>query len=322
MTLPEEEEIKTYSLLVDKLRTKLKDYMRGVTEDFKGSLRSLKLPQSKNINPSDETEYPIISVDGGSGFIPLADKLVAFIAAIAIIDNGKAYERIIADPEVIIQPEKMLDGEFMDSVDTEREALLLKHAREVIEKRQPRLLLIDGPLIPRPEYAGEYLYQLKAFLEIAEKLKTNVVGFVKRPQSKYIEEFEESRFQDRPILSAFLDVNQACPWPPRLRRSERIGRNIKYTYIRLLEPPSSGVFRCDFPDYMSDEEILETLKYLVVTSDPRKGIPAMIAKADEEVRISKKLIVDLFKECFETIITEIDPKLWGPLAPRWGEIIW
>jgi hypothetical protein len=50
------------------------------------------------------------------------------------------------------------------------------------------LLIVDGPLIPRSRYSGEYVLQLKRLASEAEKAGTALVGFVKRPQSSFLEE--------------------------------------------------------------------------------------------------------------------------------------
>ena len=253
--------------------------------------------------------------------IPFADKLVGVASALAIIvrpGRQAQYERRVMEPRIMIQEDGQLDGDFLDRVDLEREEMVMALANEALG--QVDLLLVDGPLIPRPEYGGEYLYQLGRLLERAEHEGKPIAGFVKRPQSSFLEELRRTGFTDRAILASALESGQVYPWPPRPHAVKLF--ELKYTYIKMLDPPLSGVFRLDFPKHLSDDEIMEVIGYLAGSADPHTGVPAILMKADEEVKMGRRLMMELYRDCFMRIATGLDPRLWSPLAPRWGEMLW
>jgi hypothetical protein len=312
----DEEEVKTYSELIVKIRSKLLSEMEGWVSSFRKTVEGLEV-SGEMIDDAPVFDGVVGAVDGGSSIIPFADRLVGIASALSI-QVDESYRRRIVEPRILLQERDEDDGEFMDRVDMERETMMMSLANKTIEEVE--LLIVDGPLIPRPEYIGEYLYQLKRLLEKAEGEGKLLVGFVKRPQSMFIEEFRELGFTDRAILSSLLGKLQVYPWPPRAHAVRFF--QLRYTYIKLLDPPLPGVFRLDFPKHLSDEEILSIIGYVAASSDPWKGVPAIILKADEEVKMSRKLMVDLYRDCFSKVSSSLDPSLWSPLAPRWGELLW
>jgi hypothetical protein len=312
----DEEEVKTYSELIVKIRSKLLSEMEGWVSSFRKTVEGLEV-SGEMIDDTPVFDGVVGAVDGGSSIIPFADRLVGIASALSI-QVDESYRRRIVEPRILLQERDEDDGEFMDRVDMERETMMMSLANKTIEEVE--LLIVDGPLIPRPEYIGEYLYQLKRLLEKAEGEGKLLVGFVKRPQSMFIEEFRELGFTDRAILSSLLGKLQVYPWPPRAHAVRFF--QLRYTYIKLLDPPLPGVFRLDFPKHLSDEEILSIIGYVAASSDPWKGVPAIILKADEEVKMSRKLMVDLYRDCFSKVSSSLDPSLWSPLAPRWGELLW
>jgi len=323
MAFEEVEEVKTYSEIVVSLREELQRYMGREAERFSLDMEAINAEALRplRVDPARQREFrSVAAVDGGSGILSFADKEVGFIAAIAVIDDGKQHVRRIAKPKILTQQEGEEEGEFSDRLDVERETLLIELARKITNVD---LLIIDGPLIPRPKYTGEYLLQLKSLIDESEKDGRMLVGFVKRPQSRFLvtEDFGGKGLYDRTILSAILERGEAYPWPPRIRELKSVPP-AKYTYLRLMDPPSPSVFRLDFPAYLDDEGIHDILSYVLRTSDPVLGVPALLMKADEEVKISKRLVAELYRECFENLVGRFDPKLWSPLAPRWGERIW
>lgn len=323
MASEEVEEVKTYSEIVVSLREELQRYMEREAEKFSQDMETVDVESLKplRVDPARPRSFrKIAAVDGGSGILSFADREVGFIAAIAVIDDGRRHVRKIARPKILTQRYGEDEGDFSDRLDVERETLLIEVARKISNLD---LLMVDGPLIPRPKYVGEYLLQLRSLIEESEKDNRLLVGFVKRPQSRFLvaEEFGGKGFYDRTILSALLEKGEAYPWPPRIRELKSVPA-AKYTYLRLMDPPSPSVFRLDFPAYLDDERIHDILSYILRTSDPVVGVPALLMKADEEVKISKRLVVELYRECFENLVGRFDPKLWSPLAPKWGERIW
>jgi hypothetical protein len=315
----EEEEVKTYSELVVRIRSKLLSKMEEWAGSFREAAQDLRVSGHPVEHKTARFRGVVGAVDGGSMIIPFADKLVGVASALAV-RSREQYERRILEPSIMLQEGGEEDGGFMDRVDVERETMVMGLANEILDSGWADLLIVDGPLIPRPKYVGEYLYQLGRLLERAEREGRLTMGFVKRPQSAFLDEFGETGFMDRAILASALESGQVYPWPPRTHAVKFF--ELKYTYLKMLNPPLSGVFRLDFPKHLSDEEIMEVIGYLAGSADPQSGVPAILMKADEEVKMSRRLMIELYRDCFMKVATDLDPRLWSPLAPRWGEMLW
>jgi hypothetical protein len=221
---------------------------------------------------------------------PFADRDVGFISAVTVVDDGKGYRRRFRGG-LITQREDEGDGEFSDRPDLEREEMMLALAAESVEDAS--LLVVDGPLIPRPRYSGEYVLQLKRLASEAERAGTALVSFVKRPQSSFLEELRETGLTDRAALYMVLEEGQAYPWPPRIW--EERGIETLYTYIRLALPPAAGIFKVDAPVWMGEERFFEVLRHIMATSDPIRSVPAILSKVDEEVKMSRRLVRELYR---------------------------
>jgi hypothetical protein len=65
--------------------------------------------------------------------------------------------------------------------------------------------------------------------------------------------------------------------------------------------------------------MMDVLRHVVASSDPIKFIPAILAKADEEVKMSRRLVKELYMEVFEREAGGVDPRLWTFVTLRWGE---
>ncbi len=307
----EEEEVTTYSGLVRLLRDRLADYVRAGIDEA-GRLRSLVRLGGEPVEIDGRLwRGRVGAADGGSCVLPFADRSLGFVSAITVVDDGGRYSRSFRG-ELVVQEEGEEEGAFSDRLDLEREAMMLSLAGEAVG--DVSLMIVDGPLIPRPKYYGDYIYWLRRLIAEAERAGTALVGFVKRPQSLFLEELQQLRkVPDRAALYILLEDRQAYPWPPRMRDGTL------YTYVRLAGPPHAGVFRVDAPAWLGEDAMMEALRHVVASSDPVKFIPAVLAKADEEVKMSRRLVKDLYREVFERETGGIDPKLWSLVTLRWGE---
>lgn len=315
----EEEEVKTYSELVDMIRSELSRHMREELERFSRTISGVRLGGGLlRIGHGGVPDLGVVgAVDGGSGVLSLADRDLGFAAALAVVDRGRGYERRLARPRILVQMEGEGDGEFEDRLDMERETMVLDLASAVLEEVD--VLVVDGPLIlvKRGRVSGDYVASLARLLRRAGELGRAVVGFVKRPRSRLLEELSGHGLYDREGLGALLERYSAYPWPPMTPRGERV----RVTYVKAVEPPAPGVFRIDIPPHMDDGSVERVLEYLVSTADPLLGVPAILMKADEEVKVHRRLIADLYRECFEAV-SGGDPRLWSPVLPRYGERLW
>jgi hypothetical protein len=155
------------------------------------------------------------AVAGDSAIISFADRDVGIATAVALVGGeiGKRHRM-----ELIEQGEGESFGEFSDRLELLKEKLMLALAAGSI--KEVSLLMVGAPLIPRPKSPDEYVEQLKTLASEAERAGTALVGFVKRPQSSFLEELRETGLTDRAALYMVLEEGQVYPWPPR-RRVER-----------------------------------------------------------------------------------------------------
>jgi hypothetical protein len=314
--IQEDEEVRTYTELVKRLEDGLRRFMDVEAERFAAAASMFNPPPRTRVSPSRKS-WRVAAVDGGSGILSFADINVGFATALAVIFDGAGYRRQLLQPKLLVQEYGEPDGEFSDRVDIERETMLLMLAQKVVLENDLDMLVVDGPLIPRPKYVGEYVYQLNSLISLCREQGVTVAGFVKRPQSRYLSELG---FTDRALLSASLEKMEAAPWPPATPPTEKT--DTRYTYLKLLNEPEAGVFRIDFPPFVDDRQALETLEYFAYSSDPMHGPPAILMKADEEVKVSRRLVTELYRTCVTGVMSRVPRRMWAPLVPRWGERIW
>lgn len=314
-----EEEIKTYPELVKKIREELEKKLSEKASEFCKSLSKIMDSIHGRIVGDRWRFDRIAAADAGSSTIPLGDTMIAILAALYVKLDRSGFKRGLANPLILEQGLDEDDETFMSRVDNMREMMLMKIAEKTVDDVD--LLIIDGPLIPIPRFRGEYLDAIRMLVERCEERDIALAGFVKRPQQRFIskELGLGSRFRDSTILSAVLSAGECYPWPPRDRYESRVKLTFRYTYLKTISDRRILPFRIDFPSYISDETAETILSYFLSTCDPSKGVPAMVMMADEEVKISKRLIRDLYAEVLESLISRFPERSWGSIMIRWGE---
>ena len=314
-----EEEVKTYPGLVKKIRDKLERKLSEKASEFCKSLsKIMNSIQGKAVGDRWRFEK-VAAADAGSSTISLGDVMIAILAALYVKLDGSGFKRELANPIVLEQNLNEDEKEFMARVDNMRETMLMKIAEKTVDDVD--LLIIDGPLIPIPRFKGEYLDAVRRLVERCDERNVTLAGFVKRPQQRFIskELGLGSKFRDSTILSAVLSAGECYPWPPRDHYESRVKLTFRYTYLKTISDRRILPFRVDFPSYISDEIAETVLSYFLSTCDPGKGVPAMVMMADEEVKISKRLIRDLYAEVLESLISRFPERSWGSIMARWGE---
>ena len=247
--------VRAYQGLVGRLHNKLRDYIRAGIEKTKALRETVRFVGEPIEVEGESWKGKVGAAAGDSTILPLADRDMGIVSAITVVgEEGTDIKRRWRLAPVM-QEEGESYGEFSDRLDLEREEMMLALAADSVNDASP--LIVDGPLIPRPKYSWEQTLQLKWLVSGAEKAGTAFVGFVKRPQSSFLEELRETNLTDRAALYMVLEEGQAYPWPPR-RRVER-GFEVMYTYIMLAPPPSAGVFRVDAPAWMGEDGFFKAL---------------------------------------------------------------
>lgn len=346
----EEERVYTYSEVVARLRRRLVDYFGQLAESLVSE------------EPREEVVFPVEPgvcstagkpffgrigvVDGGSGVVALNVGYVGVVSAVAVVIEGnRVVDRVVADP--LIVPEDPAELPFFESesqvasiVDKVREALVFETATRVAEKGVD-LLVVDGPLVPygalakivtasRAEERAWARYR-RAVLALHERTSSggvSVVGFVKRPRSRYIARLHGLRGFDHVVLSRVLRPGEYYPEPPLDLSMHpelfhdpdvvEIVREVvpRTTYLRLVEsaPPS----RVDFGRLSVDYRAILSYFYSTRT---REGVPFAVMKADEEAKITRKLIRELYDDVLHEYIVKYvknKPYMLVPLLPEYG----
>ena len=281
----------------------------------------------------------VAGVDGGSQIIPLAARQYAIISALAyLLPQGSRF---------FLPPESMsctysvgVDG-FKGSVNLCREAKLYETASKFIEKKNvPELVLIDGPLAfsgwwqkVGTEIERLRLYSsIKSLLNICQEKGIIIAGIVKRPTARYLIHYnrlaKETDLSDSFLLHLTLkdgertdifSVNTAMMLSGKTRLPESLTDTPIYsTYCRMSNDWSIPPIRIDVPVY-SLAYIDEILDYCYSTSY-WNGIPLAILKADEEVKVSRRFIGDIYSEIVGYIGRSCGEV--KQLAPYWGEGNW
>ncbi len=348
--MPEEEEVYTYSEVIARIRDKLRGYFRllagqVVDELFNSEALPVDLLKSR-VSWELPGFHRVGVVDGGSYIVSLNIGYIGIVASIGIIlEDNRVAGRIVADP--VIVPHDPSELSYYESanlihsvVDKVREALVFENAARILE-RGVDLLVVDGPLIPYGAIAKKLVgtkSELEAWKRYHEAVldlhhrsrgsSTSIVGFVKRPRSRYIALIKGVRGFDHVILSRILEPGEYLPEPPLelgnypgLFHDRDIASLVaeikpKTVYLRLTS--SSPPYRVDFGSLVVDYR--DILSYLY-SNRTREGIPYIIMKADEETKITRKLVRELYEDILHDYIVEYvkdNPNLLIPLLPEYG----
>lgn len=229
--------------------------------------------------------------------------------------------------------------------------LTLRVAINTILKRRPKWMLIDGGLLIWPLYfmydvpnvkeevsglsyaetKGKFLEAMIMLLEISERECVNLVGIVKNPNSKLLDNL--GRLKDVAILNRLLKVGESTVDPKdpgdhptldyyegqrrtisnRLRGTlsdRRIDRNF-FTISYIKTTPLKCPIRLELPPWV---DLDEAAALVMKTADPISGIPLHILKADRLVKVSE----DAFKSIYSKVLYG-NPNVADLLRPVRGE---
>ena len=336
MSLREEEVITTSPILIGALRDKLIKYFDALATM---ALSKSEVMLSKGFRvgragkESSWLPRDVVVVDGGSSVIPLNMGYMGICAAIAIhISSNRVAGRYVAEPLIIpSDPRDITMYETLDQttsvMDKVREALVFELASNVVKRVKPDLLIIDGPLIPysalakRVVSSRDELEALRRYkdavlrlLKISSDEDVNVIGFVKRPRSMFLYRLGISNeaIYDHVYLSRVMSPGEYFPDPPlRLPASEELFHeeeilelvrriNPRFTFLRFTyqTPP----YRIDLGYLNRDYYDVFSYLYLVRT---REGIPYPVMKADEETKLSRKLMKELYEDVLHHYISKL-----------------
>jgi hypothetical protein len=302
---------------------------------------SKKMRQSLDIYKMQKREpYTRVSgVDAGSQILPLAFKRYAVISSLVYsLPTGSRY---FLKPEAFSFPYKMAGHRIQSIVNVRREAKLYETACRFIEENvEVELILVDGPLAfsnwwstaGKDEDKQRLVYAVNRLLSLCMERGTSVAGIVKRPSARYL--LYEMGLQGETDLSdSFLMLHtlrsgeRTGVFSPRsaIRKAVRsapfmdaIDSPVYSFYCRFSKEWSIPPLRIDLPAFVLGD--VGEIADFCYGSSYWKGIPMPIVKADEEVRISKRFI----SEVYHDILGKVIKSRWAitNLAPMWGEGAW
>jgi hypothetical protein len=279
----------------------------------------------------------VVGVDAGNQMIPLASRRYSVISALAYrLPNG---ERFFLSPESIIQSYN--DEKGLSVIDLKREAKLFETALKFLEYYpDTELVLIDGPLFfsnwwkkaGKKEDHQRLISSVNNLLLHCRENKILIAGIVKRPSARYLLDYiglnQEIDFNDVYILQNILKKGERTDvFNPKNslslnRRNYNFMDNIDFSiysfYARMSFEWNLPPIRIDLP--ISSLCCLDEIAEYCYATSFWNGIPLCIIRADEEVAISRKFVVDVYSEILSRISRENGEI--SQIAPYWGESKW
>ncbi len=300
-----------------------------------------KLRQRLDIYPMAKREAftRVSGVDAGSQVLPLASRQYAVISALVYsLPGGR---RFFLPPESLTQPYSLAGDRFHGTVNAQREAKLYETASRFVEAGPgTELLLIDGPLALSNWWSLSGLEgdrkrlvdAMNRLLDVCRDSGVVVAGIVKRPSARYLVYHlgieEETDLPDSFLLLQALRPGERTDiFSPRsaLRRAARsspmmdvVKTPVYSFYGRMTGEWSIPPIRVDLPAYSLAH--LDDVADYCYASSFWGGIPLPIVRADEEVKVSRRFLRDVYSEIVGRVGRETGEL--SHLAPYWGEGWW
>lgn len=281
----------------------------------------------------------VAGADAGSQVLPLASRLYAVISA--MVYSMPSGSRYFLEPESYTFPISDGGERLRGVINVRREAKLYETACDFIEEGSGvQLLLVDGPLAfsnwwsiaGREADRRRFIDAVRRLLALCMEEEITVAGVVKRPSARYLVHHlglrGETELPDsylmlhtlRPgertdIFSPRSSIRKAVKVSPVM---DAIGHPIYSFYARISNEWSIPPVRIDLPAYCLGR--LGDVADHCYGSSYWGGIPLAIVRADEEVRISRRFMGEVYRD----IVSRVG-RLSGEishLAPYWGEGRW
>jgi hypothetical protein len=281
----------------------------------------------------------VAGADAGSHVLPLASRLYAVISAMVYsMPSGRRY---FLEPESYTFPISDGGGRLRGVINVRREAKLYETAYGFIEEGSGvQLMLVDGPLAfsnwwsmaGREADRQRLIDAVRRLLDLCMEHGITVAGVVKRPSARYLI-YSLGLQRETELHDSFLMLHTLQPgertdiFSPRsaiqkaVKASpfmDTIGHPIYSFYARISNEWSIPPVRIDLPAYCLGR--LGDVADYCYGSSYWGGIPLAIVRADEEVKISRRFMGEVYRD----IVSRVG-RLSGEishLAPYWGEGRW
>ena len=281
----------------------------------------------------------VAGVDAGSQVIPLASRQYAVLGA--LVYSLPSGARFYLPPESMCMPYSVGGGGFGGSVNLRREARLYETAREfLVGGGEVELMLVDGPLALSGWWGAagseaerrRLVDALNGLLRVCRDRGVAVAGVVKRPSARYLVHYlglgAETDLSDSYLMHQTLEPGERTDiFSPRtaLHMASRgspmmdvVQEPVYGFYCRLTREWDIPPIRVDLPAFCLGQ-VDDVADYCYATS-LWGGIPLPIVRADEEVKVSRRFIGDVYSEIISRVGRETGDV--SPLAPYWGEGEW
>jgi len=275
----------------------------------------------------------VAGADAGSQRVPLASRWFAVITALIYqLPNAKRY---FTSPEAIKLPYGFSAEKFHEVVSVRRETKLFETSASFLTKNDDtELMLIDGPLAFSNWWArkGEerdrlaLISSINQLLNICTEKGVAVAGVVKRATARYLIRYlglqEKTSLPDAFVLlqtlkpgertaifsprSALIKTMRAAPF------MDLIDCPIYSFYMRTSPNHLLPPIRIDIPGFMLSH--VDELAGYCHSTAVRNGIPLPIVKADEEVRVTKRFV----NEVYSDLIPRLESRFGSSLAAAIG----
>jgi hypothetical protein len=286
-----------------------------------------------------ENYFQVIGVDAGSQLIPLASRQYAVLGALAysLPEGG----RFFLQPKFISQSYNSSIGKFRSRIDLLRETMLFETACKYLDQnKNVDAIIIDGPLaisnwtlkIGEEKARINLVKTINKLLFKCQKYGVTIAGIVKRPTSRHLVKLlgleQKTEYTDSFLMLHTLEVGERTEifnlnnslGIASNKRKPMAGINIPIysTYVRLSKEWKNPPIRLDIPSYCLDQ--LDDIANYCYATTYWHGIPLVIVKADEEVKVSKKFVSDIYNEALN-IVSRVNGEI-TQLAPYWGDGTW
>jgi len=328
------EEVTTYSKLSLSIRSRLLNYVSEIVDkSMRQRVATDKIQfLSQYIAKAEPRRVfeTYASIDAASGVLSMNIGFIGLYGSLAVIFPD--LKRFFTSESFGIFPEN--PGEltkfssphiFNLALDIRREKSLIVTAIELAREYNVELILLDGPLIPpfnvpmkgdwilaRREYV-DYVSKLMELIDVCKELGVSLSGFVKRPKSKILvncsigdvlRPLVGSNVFDH-VIADFILREKGEFFPIINGKLDSValefnGRKINVSFVFLKTSRSTSPYRLDIANTAGDKKPTDIISFILsdLTSE---GIPFSILKVDEEVKMSKRLMKELYDDVVHSI---------------------
>ena len=300
-----------------------------------------RIREEMSIFPMTKHEsYKLVAgVDAGSQILPLASKRYGVISALVYGLPGGV--KFWMPPELMSLPYGVAGNRFEGMVNARREAKLYETAAVYLRANpKTEFLLMDGPLAFSDWWgvAGchkdqkRLLDAVNGLLRLSREVGVTLAGIVKRPSARYLL-YHLGLQGETQLPDSFLLLHALRPgertdiFSPRtaLMQASRAANfmgsldvPVYSFYGRMTREWSLPPVRIDLPAHSLG--CLDDIADYCYGTALSNGIPLPIVKADEEVKITRRFMAEIYGEILSRVSRRTG-EIRG-LAPYWGEGRW